>query len=161
MKRILLQVFSFIFLTTVNAQYEKKIDISKLVKIVETSDFPAFVKLVKYLSYEVMDSSKEDDGSLIFITMEQKLNGNVLGCTMTAKKKMNHASFSTWDSVAYSTLKKQIKGLGFSSSGISKSRHFPEIIEAEDFENGKMLISAAAMKRENGRIQYEFTFIRW
>ena len=160
MKKMLYLIIFFTAFAEGNAQNEKKIEISALVKITETSDFPALVKLVKNLTYEVIDSSKESNGSLIFISREKKINGNILGCTVTVRNKINHLSFSTWDVGTYETLKKQIKSFGFKSSGITKG-HFPDILETEDFEKGKTLISTASNKKENDAIEYEFTFIRW
>jgi hypothetical protein len=160
MKKILSLVTFFAVFTGVNAQNENKIDVARLIKITETSDFPALVKLVRSLSYVVIDSSKEDGGSLIYISREDKINGNVLGCTIDSKNRINHLSFSTRDIGAYETLKKQIKGLGFKSSGLNKGR-FPEIVETEDFEKGKILIGTASKKKEDSKMEYEFIFLQW
>jgi hypothetical protein len=97
---------------------------------------------------------------LIYITSEKKINGNILGCTVNSRYKINHVNFSTYDVNIYVDIKKQIKDLGFKSSGISKG-NFSEIVEAEDFEKGKMLIGIAARKDKEDKIEYEFTFMMW
>jgi hypothetical protein len=160
MKKLLLLISFFVVFAKSKAQNQKKIEVAKLVKVAETSDFPGLVKLVEYLSYWVVDSSKQADGSLIYITSEKKINGNILGCTVNSRYKINHVNFSTYDVNIYVDIKKQIKDLGFKSSGISKG-NFSEIVEAEDFEKGKMLIGIAARKDKEDKIEYEFTFMMW
>lgn len=159
MRNILLIILLVTAITHGTAQTGKKISAAQLVKITESADFPALVKLVKSLSYQVADSSRQTDGSLIYISRENKINGNILGCTITARHKMNHLSFTTYDKINYDELKKQLKALGFKSSGTGKG-HFPEIVETEDFEKGKVSIGTGAKKRGE-MTEYEFIFMKW
>ncbi|MDP4261797.1 MAG: hypothetical protein Q8941_04640 [Bacteroidota bacterium] len=160
MRFILLSLFVFIVCFTGSGQTEKKIEIPVLVKIAETSDFPGLVKLVKSLSYQVSDSSTQSDGSLIYISRESEINGNILGCFVDAKHKINQVSFSTYSKEIYNDLKQQAKNSGFRSSGLRK-RHENGISETEDLEKGKTLISIAAKNKENGHTEYEFTILQW
>ncbi|HMU47362.1 MAG TPA: hypothetical protein PKC72_13400 [Chitinophagaceae bacterium] len=164
MKRIML----FLFATSLFAackgkgqqatkpEMGKNINSGQLIEITKKSDFPAMVKLVEELSYIVLDSSKMEDGSLVYIAGEQKLFGNVLSCNINSKNKINQTIFSTSDKETYNYLRKQLSSLGYKSSG--KEKGSGKMIETEEFEKDNFIVAIAA-RADDDTIEYEFTFL--
>lgn len=159
MKKGLLTVVFVLVIWKSNAQSETSMQLSKLVKIIETSDFKGLVNLARNLSYEVTDSSKDKNGSLIFITMKFEAPNNTLGCVVSPDKKINHISFTTDNKRLYEDLKKQAENLGF-KAGSKSTGGFKEVVESQDFEKGNYLINISAIKK-NGAINYEIIVMRW
>src|SRR5258705_8178953 len=98
MRIFLILIISICIVTKANAQNKKSISISELLKISEKSDFKGLVSLVHQLSYVVLDSSKEEQGSLVYIAREFKTKGNILSCNILPNKTMSILDFYTEDS---------------------------------------------------------------
>jgi hypothetical protein len=160
MKKLLILFFCSITLNSFS-QKGKEITAGKLVEIIEKADFISLVKLISSLNYSVLDSSKSKDGSLFYFAKEPKLYGNTLGCSTDAKIRVIQLTLMTYVEGNYSELKKELKSLGFKSSGVHKENPQKDIIESEDFEKGKIVALAAIRKSQEGPLMYEFTFVKW
>lgn len=135
------------------------IDVSRIVKIIETSDFNEFVKYIHELSYEVVDSSLTQYNSLSYITREKQSNGNGLSwLTKPETNQVEVVTFLTRNNEAYEDIKMQIKNLNFKSSGKGEGG-FDDIFETDEFENGNISIAVAVRKRKGGPQEYEVNFL--
>jgi len=157
-KIVLLFLFQFSG-TILLAQNKNKIEVAKLVKIVETSDFTSLVKLVHEYSFKVLDSSKSENGSFSYITKENRIGGNVLSCMLNSKKVFELLIFSTTDNITKENTRKEIIDLGFKSRGKSKFK-VPGYIETESFTKGKIEIAYGIKDKGDGKTEYEFNFIK-
>jgi hypothetical protein len=159
MKKLIVLLLLFSCAEKTSAQATKKITITKLTELSEKSVFTDFVKFTSQLGYIVLDSSKEDNGSIFYFTKEPALHGSTLACsTDPGGKKIYLLTFTTFDKQHHLDLKEQLKKSGFASSGLNKSNR-PPIIESQDFEKGKIMVATAIRKDDDGTITYEFTFI--
>jgi hypothetical protein len=159
MKKMLFPVIFFIAFAECKAQNEKKIEVSKFVTILDTFDMNALINLIHDLGY-ALDSNQQVNGFRVYSGRENKVFGNVLSCSFSSENKVDHISFSTRNINTYKNIKKQIEELNFKSSGLQKSR-LPPVLESENFMREKILISVASRKKENDKIQYDFSFLHW
>jgi hypothetical protein len=145
------------FLTIANSQVNKTISIPELIAIHEKSDFAGLVDIVHRHSYVVVDSSKSEDGALIYITR----NGdNVLACNILPNKIMNLLGYYVLDSILSNELKKQIADLGYTTKGKSKFE-VPGYIETQEFNKAKNLVAFGIKKLKNGKLEYGFEILRF
>jgi hypothetical protein len=160
LKEILSALFFFV---TPNcfSQESKEITALKMVEITEKADFASLVNLVSSLNYIVLDSSKDKDGSLFYFAKEPKIHGNTVGCSVDAKTRLMQLTLLTYVEENYHELKKQLKSLGFKSSGIHRENPQKDITESEDFEKGKLITATAIRKNKDAPLMYEFTFFKW
>jgi hypothetical protein len=158
MKKLIIFAFLFGVIAETEAQSDIKVDMAKLVRLAEVSDFRGFVNYVHSLSFIVKDSSIDENGSLVYITVDKKAKGDILGCHLKQKKFLSLISYSTLDKSAYENSKKKLIDLGF-KAGEKSARGLPETIESQDFEKGSILVSATMTKKSV--VIYEFSLIRW
>jgi hypothetical protein len=161
MRNIFLTTFFILSLSRADAQTQKEVNASSLVEIIDKADFESLKKLASSLSYYVLDSTVNSDGSFFYFTREPKLHGNTLACRADEKAKVKELTFITFVKDDYNALKVQLKKLGFVSSGVHKGNGV-KVIESEDFEKGKIFASTSIVKsKKDGSLEYEFTFLKW
>lgn len=137
-----------------------EVSINKLLQLTQKSNFKDFSIFTKQLSYKVIDSSRDKSGPIFYFTMEPVVRGNILGCaTDTSGKKISELTFTTVNKQYYIDFKEQLRKSGFTASKLNKSNQLP-IIESQDFEKDKILVSTA-MKKDDDLTSYEFTFIKF
>ena len=143
---------------------QTKLNASVLIKLAESGNLAAFSKFARSMNYIVLDSSKGKESSIIYITKEIRqdgnlLDGNILGCTTDNKLKIGQLHFTTYSKQTYDDFKKQLKTLGFKSSGLKK-RNVDGTIETEDFESSSSYVATSAAVK-NDKAEFEFIFFKF